>query len=231
MTDWIWDLFANLARSALNGMLDMLGTTLLATPALDQVPVMGQVWGASRDIMIAVYALVVVIAGLVVMAYQTMQTRTTVREALPRLVVAFVAANLSLFLGGKAITFANALSQAVLGNRVGLDEATKAFTDTLRGGFPDEGSYGELYVIFTILALVVMLICVVLTYVVRITLTVILLAGAPLLLLCHALPQTEAIAFWWWKAFGAVLAIQIAQALTFAAAIRMFYLPGGVSLF
>ena len=100
--------------------------------------------------------------------------------------------------------------------------------NTLMGNLNGQGG---LFVIFMALALVVMLVIVMLTYIVRVTLTVILLAAAPLLLMCHALPQTEGIALWWWKAFGGVLAIQVGQSLALIAAIKLFFWPGGITLF
>ena len=62
-------------------------------------------------------------------------------------------------------------------------------------------------------------------------LTVVLVAGAPLALMFHALPQTEPIARWWWKAFGGCLAIQVVQSLTLITAMRVFLAPGGFTLF
>ncbi|QIZ39867.1 hypothetical protein FDZ84_29115 [Saccharopolyspora sp. ASAGF58] len=233
LTDWFWDFFSDLAASALNGVLDWLGTSLLVTPRLDEIPVVGQVWGSSQRIMIAASVLVVMIAGLVVMAYQSVQSRTSLKETLPRLVVGFTAANLSLFFGGKGIEFANALSGAVLGgDQAGIDQTAQAFTDTLRGNLPiEEAQYSDLYAVFTALVLAVMIIVVLLTYVVRVALIVLLLVGAPLALMCHALAPVESIALWWWKAYGGLLAIQVCQSLAFIATIKIFYLPGGVTLF
>ncbi|MEY8043700.1 hypothetical protein AB8O55_30240, partial [Saccharopolyspora cebuensis] len=65
--------------------------------------------------------------------------------------------------------------------------------------------------LFVALALLVMIVVVLVTYVVRVMLTIILLVAAPLLLMCHALPHTEGIAAWWWKAFAGTLLIQIGQ--------------------
>jgi hypothetical protein len=39
----------------------------------------------------------------------------------------------------------------------------------------------------------------------------------------HALPQTEGIARWWWRAFAGVLAVQSAQAIVLVAALRIFF--------
>lgn len=233
LTGWFWGFFENIATSGLNAVLDWLAHSLLATPALHKLPVVGQIWGGSQRIMLACSGLLITLAGLSAIAYQTLHTRASVKEILPRIAVAFTAANMSLFFGGKAIEFANALSVAVLVGDPGKAAETAAeFTNTLRGRLPQgEGQLSELYVIFTVLVLVVMIIAVLLTYVVRVALTVLLLIAAPLMLMCHALPHTEAVAYWWWRCFGGVLAVQVAQSLAFVAIIRLFFLPGGVTLF
>ncbi|GAA4866633.1 hypothetical protein GCM10025787_60600 [Saccharopolyspora rosea] len=220
--------FRDLVTPGLNSLLDLLAKYVLVTPPLDQLPVMGQIWGSSQQIVVAVYALLVLAAGVIVMAYETLQTRHSIKEVLPRVIVGFLAANLSLFLGGKAIEIANALSQAILGDQVNPQVAAESMKNTLMGNLNGQGG---LFVIFMALALVVMLVVVLLTYIVRVTLTVILLAAAPLLLMCHALPQTEGIALWWWKAFGGVLTIQVGQSLALVAAIKLFFWPGGITLF
>lgn len=51
--------------------------------------------------------------------------------------------------------------------------------------------------------------------------------GVPIALMCHALPQTEGIACWWWKAFGGCLAIQIVQSLTLVTAMKVVLASGG----
>ena len=66
-------------------------------------------------------------------------------------------------------------------------------------------------------------------YVVRVAITVILIAGAPLALMLHALPQTDGIARWWWRAFAGCLAIQVAQSLTLAVTVKVFLTPDGVA--
>jgi hypothetical protein len=229
LTGWIHSFFVGLVDSGLNPLLYLLGRSLLATPQLDQVPVVGQLWGNSQQITIAVYVFLVFAAGLVVMAYQTLQTRYTLKEILPRLVVGFLAANLSLFLGGKAIEFANALSQAVLGDGVNPEEAARSMRASLVSQIdPNQKAF---FMLFMGVALCVMLTGVLLTYIVRVTLAVILLIAAPLLLMCHALPQTEGIAVWWWKAFAGVLVVQLGQSVTLIAAVKLFFSPGGLTLF
>jgi hypothetical protein len=82
------------------------------------------------------------------------------------------------------------------------------------------------------LAIVVGLVAVLLGYVVRVMLTVVLIAGAPIALMFHALPQTEGIAWWWWRTFAACLAIQVVQSLTLITALNLLLQPGrGFSVF
>lgn len=219
--------FRDLVTPGLNSLLDLFAKSLLVTPPLDQVPVMGQIWETSRQIVLAVYSTLVLVAGIIVMAHETVQTRHSIKEILPRVMVGFLAANLSLFFGGKVIEIGNALSQAVLGDQLSPQAAARTMTDSLMHDLAG----GALFILFMALALLVMLVAVVLTYIVRITLTIILLAGAPIFLMCHALPHTEGIAFWWWKAFAGVLAIQVGQSLALVAAIKIFFLPGGITLF
>ncbi len=227
VSDAITAFFRSLVIPALNSLLDLLAKSVLVTPALDQLPVMGQIWASSQHIVIGVYATVILVAGIIVMAYQTLQTRSSIKEILPRVVVGFLAANLSLFFGGKIIDIGNAFSQAILGDGIHPETAARALTDTLMHDL----DAGGVFVLFIALALVVMLVAVLLTYIVRLTLTVLLLAGAPLFLMCHALPQTEGIAFWWWKAFAGVMAIQVGQALALVTTIKLFFWPGGITLF
>ena len=90
---------------------------------------------------------------------------------------------------------------------------------------------GGIWIIFIGMFLAGMLIVLLVTYIVRVALTVILIAGAPLVLMFHALPQTEGIAYWWWKAYGGCLAIQVVQSLTLITAMRVFLAPGGFTVF
>ncbi|WP_263247272.1 hypothetical protein [Saccharopolyspora rosea] len=227
VSDAIESFFRDLVVPGLNSLLDLLAKSLLVTPQLDQLPVMGQIWANSQQLVIAVYATLILVAGTIVMAHETLQTRHSIKEILPRVIVGFLVANLSLFFGGKVIEIGNALSQAVLGDQLNPDTAARAMTDTLMHELNGDGPFAT----FIALALVVMLVAVLLTYIVRITLTIILLAGAPILLMCHALPQTEGIAFWWWKAFAGVMAIQVGQSLALVTAIKLFFWPGGITLF
>ncbi|MDI5964043.1 hypothetical protein [Streptantibioticus silvisoli] len=218
-----------MVSDALNPLLDLLGRTLLTTPTPAQLPRIGELWNNSWDIVVASYALLVTIAGVIVMAHETAQTRYSIKQLATRIPLGFIAAAMSLFVCGQAVVVANALSRAVMGP--GVDENTAS--QTLRNLIlsPINFQSGGLYLVLLGGVLAGLLVALLVVYAVRVSLTVILIAGAPVALMCHALPQTEGIARWWWKAFGGLLAIQVVQSLTLITAMRVFLGPGGFTMF
>jgi hypothetical protein len=226
ITEAINAFFRGIVTAALNPLLDLLSRTLLTTPTPDKLPRIGELWDNSWQILLACYGLLILIGGIVVMGYQTLQTRQSIKEIAPRVVVGFLAGALSLWVATKAIQIANGLAQAVMGG--GLDAS--AAGETLRN-LVLRSLNGGIFIIFIGIFLAGMLIVLLVTYVVRVALTVLLIAGAPLALMFHGLPQTEGIARWWWKAFGGCLAIQVGQSLTLITAMKVFLAPGGFTLF
>lgn len=227
VSEAIGSFFTALVTPGLSEVLGLLSDSLLVTPKLDEVPVLSGIWEQSRHIVLLSYTLVVSVAGLVVLTYHTLQTRASIKEIFPRIVVGFIAANFSLLFAGYAIDVANAFSRAILGSNLDPNQVGQAMADTLLHDLDG----GSLLLVFVALALLGMLLVVLLTYVVRLMLTILLLAAAPLLLMCHALPHTESIAFWWWKAFAGTLVIQIGQSFALVAALKLFFMPGGITLF
>ncbi|GAA5121354.1 hypothetical protein [Haloechinothrix salitolerans] len=216
-------LFRGIVESALNPLLRLMSDTLLMTPTLQDLPQVGPLWRNSWELGLAVYSTLILLAGILVMSYESVQTRYTIKELLPRLVVGFLAAFVSLFVAEKAIRVANALSSALLADGLDTDSAGDALGDMVSGAL----SGGGLFLLLLGLALAVLLVALLITYILRVAITVILVIGAPLALVCHALPQTEGVARWWWRAFAAVLAIQIVQSLTLLVALRVFFDPSG----
>jgi hypothetical protein len=211
--------FAGLARSAVNPLFALLGRTLLSTPQVGDFSTVWSLWAGSLAITDASYVLLVLTGGIVVMGHQSVQASYAAKDIAPRLVTGFLAANTSLLLAGKAITVADGLSAALAGQ--GLDPAAAgAMLRSLIERVLAEGS-----VFFVLLALFAVALVLVLTviYVARLMLTVLLIVIAPLALACHALPQTESAARWWWRAFAGVLLIQAAQAVVLTAATRLFF--------
>ncbi len=219
--------FGGLVKDALNPLLKLLGQTLLTTPDPSKLPRVAALWENSREIAVAAYVLLTLLAGILVMAYETVQTRHSIKEVAPRVVVGFITANMSLLLAGKAVAFANALSIGVMSDGVDPKSAASTLTSLVMNAVTN----GGMFLVFIGIGLAVILLALLVCYVIRVALTVILIAGAPLALMCHALPQTEGIARWWWRALVGVLAIQLAQSLALIAALNVFLTKGGFTFF
>src|SRR6266540_2125585 len=177
--------FRDLVASSLGPLLDMVARTILATPDLTAATSrVRELWWVSAGIANTAFVLLVTAGGVLVMTHETLQTSYGVKEIAPRLVVAFLVANLSLALTRQAIPLANALARALLGT--GTDPAHVQATLRTLALAPLDTSSGLLILIALVIA--VMALALVATYVIRVALLIVLIAGAPLALACHALP-------------------------------------------
>jgi hypothetical protein len=215
--------FSDLVTSALDPVLTVLGHTLLATPAVTTQSRVGELWGMTEGIADACLVLFVLVGAAIVTGHETIQTRTALKDIAPRIVVAAIAANASLGMAGLAISTADSLSQAVLGQGVDPAQATVVLRQLILGAMTSGGIF------VTLLAGVVAVLAIVLlaTFVIRLALVVLLVVAAPMALICHALPQTEGLARLWWRAFTGILAVQVAQSLVLVTALRVFLASGG----
>lgn len=221
INDW----FRDLVTSALDPILDLLGKTVLATPLVTGMGRVRDLWGTSAVIANTAMGLLALVGAAVAMSHETIQTRYTIKDVAPRLVVAVIAANASLGLAGQAVVLANALSRAFLGSEIEAQEASLGMKALVLGPVGGGGIFIVLIGgVAAALALVLLVV-----YVVRVALTILLVAAGPLALATHALPQTDGIARLWWRALAGVLAIQVGQALVFVAALRVFFAADGRS--
>ncbi|MET7773159.1 conjugal transfer protein TrbL family protein [Nocardia sp. NPDC005366] len=218
--------FQRLVDSALNPLLDLLSRTLLTTPEPGDLPQVGVLWSQSWQLVTALYVLVVMAAGVLLMVRETLQTRWSIHELLPRLVVGFIAGAMSMVIATTAIGFANALATALGGEGVDSGSAATTLKELTR-----TNSSGGVFALLLMVALMVMLVVLLVAYVVRVSVTIILIVAAPLFLMCHALPGLEGVARWWWRSFAACLAIQVVQSLTLVTMLRVFLTPGGWGFF
>ena len=153
--------FRDLAASALDPLLDLVGRTILATPDLAAAGSrVRELWLVSAGIANTGFVLLIVAGGVLVMSHETLQSSYSAKEIAPRLVLAFVAANLSLLLAGQAIPLANALAGALLDTSTDPDHV-RATLKTLALA-PVDTSSGLL--IFLAIALAVMAVGLVAAY-------------------------------------------------------------------
>jgi len=219
ITSW----FRNLVEDALNPMLELIGKTVLATPQIAGQDRVADIWLISLGIADALLILFVLVGAALVMSHETVQTRYALKDLLPRIGLAAILANASLSLSGQLISVANALSGGFLAGGVDPAEASLQLKHFILGAVAGSG----IFVILLGLIAAALTVFLFILYVVRAALILILVAGAPLLLLMHALPQTDGLARLWWRGMLAALGVQVAQALVLATAVRVFFSSGG----
>jgi hypothetical protein len=225
--DWITgqinDWFAALAAAGVRPLLNLLGQTLLATPDVSGSGRAFDLWKATAAIANASFLVLATAGALAAMGHETIQTRYAVKEVLPRLALACLAANTSFLLCGKAIELANAMSRALLGQDLDGQRTATAI------GYLILVPSGNRQIFFILLALVavVLLALLLITFVMRAALVLLLVVAAPLALACLALPYTDGLARFWWRAFGGLLLVQVAQSLTLVCAVRIFFNQDG----
>jgi hypothetical protein len=220
--------FRGLVTSALNPVFKLMAGSVLAAPRVDEIPRVHSLWTTSAWVANTSFVLLVTLAGMLLMGYQSVQSSYAVKDIVPRLFIAMIAANVNLPVIGQAIDFANSLSAALIGDGVAPGPAANTLKGLVLSAITDaSGAFMPLLgLVAVILGLLVLI-----TYTIRVMLLVLLTAAAPLALACHALPHTEGMARLWWRALAGVLAVQAAQALVLATAIRVFFTSDQAGLF
>ncbi|GAA2456197.1 hypothetical protein GCM10010191_89420 [Actinomadura vinacea] len=203
----------------------MLRATVLGTPELDS-PDMARardLWGTSQTIANVCFVLVVSVAGVLLMAGQSLPGgELTPGRLLARLVAAFLASNLSLIVIGYGISLANGLAGAFLTSaEKRIDPGVMA--DVIAGYIAASLIPMQPFTALIALGVVVLALCVAFIYIVRVAITMVLIAAAPVALMFHALPMTDGLARLWWRGITGVLAIQVVQSLVLATAFQLLF--------
>lgn len=124
LTDAISGVFQLLITSALMPIINAVITYLTSTPTLLNNSVIMQFWLLMLGITDSLFVLVVALLGLRFMAAESLGfDQIELRHLLPRIGLAFIGANASLFLANEAIVLCNALVSAVLNSTGGLSKA------------------------------------------------------------------------------------------------------------
>jgi hypothetical protein len=215
--------FRGLVTDALNPMLDLVGKTVLATPQAAGQDEVRQIWLISLGIADGLLVLFLLAAGALLMTNETLHSRYALKDALPRIAFGAITANASLSLSGQLIAFANALSSGFLAGGVDPAQATVQLKDFILGAVAGSG----IFIILLGLVAAALAVVLLILFIVRATVVLILIAGAPVMLITHTLPQTDGLARLWWRGMTAALGVQVAQALVLATAVRVFFNSGG----
>ncbi|MGA5305940.1 hypothetical protein ACPCHT_39040 [Nucisporomicrobium flavum] len=217
-----------LAKTGLKPVMDTLGRTALSTPDLTGSEHVKAIWTTSLVTANAIYVLFLVAGGFIVASRESLQSQYGLKQIAPRLALGAVISNVSLILCGKAIELTNALTAAVAGQGVDGPSAADAVLGILDQ--PLNATNPNILLALLVIAVVVLGLVVVITFLLRVALFVVLIGVAPLALVCHATPQTEGIAYTWWRAVGACLGMQLAQAVIVLATVKVFLTPSGLVL-
>jgi hypothetical protein len=214
--------FSNLVTSALSPVFDLLGRTVFSTPDLPGNGRIVQLWGLSLGVADAALLILVLVGAGLVTVGGGLASQLTAKELLPRLLLAAITANVSLLLLREMIDLSNGLARGVLGSA----EPNQVARQMIR--LLGTGALGNPFLALLALVVIVLGILVVVGYVIRVAAMVVLATAAPLLLIGHALPQTEGYARMWWRAMLAFLAAPVAQSLLLVAAFRVLLTGDGV---
>lgn len=194
--------------------------TLAALPALATPPPSAgirTVWGEHLTIANSLYVLVVVVAGILLMSYQTVQSSAGIKELLPRVVLGFIAANSSFLITEMMRDISNAIALTMLDGAATVDNISETLLRVMTNPAGEAVLLLLLMLIGSLLSFFFML-----AAILRIVLWILLTAISPLALACHALPQTEGLARMWWRAMGALMIIQIGQAIVLRLMLVLF---------
>jgi len=206
----------SIATQLLGPALAAAGALVLQTPAFDAIPEIQQTWSLVRNAADALFVVVLMAAGVLVMAQGTVESRYSVKLFVPRVALAAVGANASLAVCGGLIQFDNALVAGFLGPAPGSTAVQQLAAMVTMGG-PGEQAVG----IVVGLAAAVLAILLVALYVARDLVLLLMTVVAPLALATYAFPQTDEIARLWWRAFSALLFVQVVEALLISVGVEL----------
>jgi hypothetical protein len=179
-----------------------------------------QLWSDSRAVADSIYVLFVLAGGVIVAGHESVQTRYGVKQIAPRLVAGFLAANLSWLAITQLTALAGAVAVAIAGSGVAPAQVLAQITANLAPG-------GLIAMTLLIGVVAVMALLLAIELIVLGAVLLALTVAAPLCLAAHALPQTEAIAWLWWRTFAAILCIPTVQAIILALISRILLSSDG----
>jgi len=216
--------FGNLVRSALGPVLKLVSSVLLSSPDVSDGRI-AEVWTGTLVTANTLYVLFVLVGGVIVMSHETVQSRYSLKQIAPRLVVGAIASNASLWAIEQSVSLGNALSAAILNRPVSAEGIGAQLTSMIVDKIFLPGGVGTLSMILLGGAVAVLGLALLITYLIRAAILIVLTAGAPLAFACHALPQTEGLAKLWWRGVFACLATQFGQALVLITCLQVFFDP------
>ncbi|MDG4803664.1 conjugal transfer protein TrbL family protein [Micromonospora sp. WMMD980] len=208
----ILDWLTTAILATFDALLGVISSALLITPNVTGLPQVQALTGRSVWVVDTVFVLAFVAAGVLTMTSGgDERSRYTIKDLLPRLIVAFVAAHFSQLWCGMLIELANALTAALTTGSGDHDGALRAVKTHIAAG---QDKTAALLFVICVAIIAVLLAGTAFSMIVRFAVVLVLTAAAPLALACHALPQTDPLARMWWRSYAGVLAVPVVQGFT-----------------
>ncbi|MGK5680180.1 hypothetical protein [Actinoplanes sp. URMC 104] len=215
LLDQVLEWFAGLLLDSLNTMLGVITDVLLITPNVTTLPQVQALTGRAVWVVDTMFVLAFLAAGVLSMTNRgDEQSRYMVKDLIPRCVVGFITAHFSQLIAGQMIDVANALTTALTEPNLDQDGALQA----MRTQIVTAGQQGGLLFLTCVAIILFLMAATFCSAIVRFAIALVLTAGAPIALACHALPQTDSVARLWWRSFAGVLAVPILQGFMLYAA-------------
>jgi hypothetical protein len=205
-------------------ILNVIENVLLVSPNVTGLPQVQALTGRSVLIVDAVFVLVFVAAGtLIMVGGGDERARYTLKDLLPRAVVGFLAAHFTPLILSTLIRLANAVTAAVTGQHLDGTGALDAMAAQVKAAATNPAS--PLLAAILIGVIAVLLATTAFALVSRFAGLLVLAVIAPIALALHALPQTDPVAKLWWQAVAGCLVTPILQAFTLQAGAWMLLDP------
>lgn len=193
----------------LDAVFDVITGTLLKTPEVTALPQVQALTGRSIWIVDSVFVLAFMVAGVLTMvAGGSEQSRYTIKDLLPRLVVGFICAHFSQLFCGQLVQLANAVTSSIT---EGEFNGTGAFTAIRTHITAAQNTTAPLLFVILAVLITALLANTAFQLIVRATVLLVMTIVAPLALACHALPQTDGVARMWWRSYVGCLAVPVVQ--------------------
>ncbi len=187
MINGINAIMQNVIQSATKPLLDAIISYLTTTPSLLSNAVVFNFWLVILGIVDTLFVLVIAVLGLHVMSASSFGfEEIELKHLLPRIGLAFLGANVSLFLCDYVITTCNALVSEVLHSTGGLDHAWVVNAATFENLLDNNA---ETITLLFLLLFIIIAIILLIMYIVRLIMIVLAGVMAPFIFLLWAIPK------------------------------------------
>ncbi|MFG1849655.1 conjugal transfer protein TrbL family protein [Micromonospora carbonacea] len=223
LMDGLVSWLAETVVALLGGLLAFLTSSIFVSPDVTVLPQVQSIAEQGSLVVNACFVLAIVAAGAATMVGDSVETRYSVKQLAPRLVVGFVLSAFAVPLTGALIDVANALTVSMAGEAAPTTVAVTFVQARIASAMTDQGT--ALLTAVIGLLIVVLMFMLVGGWIARVGVLVVLAGIGPVALACYATPWTQGAAELWWRSLLGCLATPTLQAVVFSAGIDLLIDP------